>query len=160
MALLAGCGPKLTVVLLSEVPEIDHSAIDPLVAYESAEISKDRLFVLVTGTAKEDMGLFRKVKVQRYTKDGLLDTKDAFIKSSKEVEQPAPQPVDPDRDSSVMPPRPPMPPPPIIEEGGPVQIALDATISGGKITKLVIQPTLEVGPSVPMLPQPEPGSTD
>ena len=157
LSLLVGCGSKLTVVLLKEVPEIDHSALDPLMDYGGAEISENRLFVVVKGTAKVAMGLSHGVRVQRYTKEGLLDTTSARISSAKEVSQPEPLPVDPDRDPDVMPPRPPMPAPPLIEEGGPVQIEIDATMSGDRITKLVIMP----GPAEPMMvtPEgPEPGS--
>jgi len=138
LALVAGCGPKLTIVFLEEAPEIDHSGIDHLMDYEGAEISKDRMFVVVKGTARAYMGLSMGVRVQRHTKDGLLDTIPARITSGKEVPQPEKQPVDPDADPSVMPPRPPMPPPPIIEEGGPVHILINATMSGGRITKLII----------------------
>ena len=157
LAFLAGCGPKQTVVLLDQVPEIDHSAIDQLVDYKSAEISEDRLFIVVRGIAKANMGLSRGVRVQRYTNEGMLDTIAGSIQSSKEVPQPEKPPPDPNRDPNVMPPRPPMPPPLLIEEGGPVHVTIDATMSGGRITKLVITP----GPPGPtmMLPEgPEPGS--
>jgi hypothetical protein len=154
---MAGCGPDQTIVLLKDVPEIDHSAIDELVTYEGAEISESRMFVVVKGTAKVDMGPGRGVRVQRHTKDGLLDTIAARISSAKEVVQPEPTPVDPNRDPNVMPPRPPMPKPALVEAGGPVQIDIDATMSGGRITKLVIMP----GPAevIRIAPEgPEPGS--
>ena len=141
LVLFVGCGPKLTVVLLEEVPEIDHAGIDHLLDYEGAEISKDRLFIIVRGTAKMYLGLSTGVNVERHTKAGLLDTIGASITSGKEVPQPEKQPVDLDADPSVMPPRPPMPPPSVIEEGGPVHIMINATMSGGRITRLIITAT-------------------
>lgn len=140
----AGCGGSgTTVVPISAVPDINHSALDPFVDYGKAVISPDKLFIVIHGKAKANLGQRMKVKIQRFKDGQPLDSKDGYVTLNKPSEVPAgpppPQPGGPGGDP-IDERREPPPPPPDIDEGDPVQLLVDASCEGGKITKLVITP--------------------
>lgn len=153
MALLAlGCGGKVTVVPIKQVPEIDASDIAQYVQLGEATIGPNRLFIVVAGTAKMNLGKRLPVRIARFKDGEPLDTKDAFFTLNK-PEDPSRIPAAGGRGArgapeDELPPPPdiavpgelpqPPEPEPDIEEGDPVQLRVDASTEGGAITKLVI----------------------
>jgi len=139
-----GCGQKETVVRLTEAPEIDHSAIDEYMEFEKAEISQQGLLVLVSGKAKVALGQGVAVKIDRFKGGALLDTINGRISQAKTIEMPGGVGAEPSGELVDPAAAPPGPPPGMeaiqnIEPGDPVQIVIDATTEGGKISKLVIK---------------------
>jgi len=145
LVLLCGCGPKETVVRITEPPEIDHTAIDQYVEITETQIGQDGLTVVISGTAKVALGQGLALEVDRYKGGTLLDTVRSRVAQAKQPEMPAGAGAGPLAEGE----RPPPPhlmtqPPPIppIEPGDPVTIAIDATTEAAKISKLVIRPTM------------------
>ena len=137
LALVFGCGPKVTVVYLREVPELDLSALDPYVEWGPAEISQDRMWVKLKGKAKADLGEALGVTVTRFTAQGRLDTVFAKV---LEATAGTPEGTGPPQAPPEVDPDPPMRPP-IIEDlitaGDEVWMDVDATTDKGVVTKLV-----------------------
>ena len=144
---VCGCGNDETVVRLKEVPEIDHSAIDQYMDFENAEIGQEGLMVIVHGKAKVALGVGLPVRVDRFKGGTRLDDVNAVIIQAKvvaAVSAPPPEGVPDTVQVPIGPPAPPGPPPGAgipenIEPGDPVQIVINATIEGGRLSKLVIK---------------------
>ena len=142
LVLLCGCGPRETVVRITEVPDIDHSAIDEYVDITETEVDKEGLTVIVRGTAKVALGQGLTLDVQRYKGGSLLDTVVSRVTQVKQAEAPAGAGAGPPPEGERQPPPymmtqpPPIPP---IEAGDPVVFTIDATTDAGKISKLVIR---------------------
>lgn len=140
-ALIVGCGgQKETVVRITEMPTIDTSGVDQYVSLDDKSIASGGLFVQLKGTAKAPLGQRMRVSVTRFRDGERLDTKTAYVTLNKPPDPSTmPPPRDPGADGG--PPeemREPPPPPPDIVEGDPVQLLIDASCEGGKITKLVV----------------------
>ena len=142
LVLAFGCGKKGDeVILLKSLPEIDKAALDPYADLGPGEISSDRMWVHISGTAKQELGQGLQVDVERFTVEGRLDTATAYLRLAH-----PPAPVMPERPEPgeggenpvrrmEMP-----PPPPPIAVGDEVSMAVDATSNKGVITKVVLKP--------------------
>ena len=155
LTVVCGCGEKETVVRLTDVPEIDHSAIDQYVEFEKAEVAQQGLLVIVFGKAKVALGQGLTVSVDRFKGGTRLDDVNAVIIQAKvdtPVSAPPPEGIPDSAQVVVGPPAPPGPPPGAgipedIEPGDAVQIVINATIEGGKLTKLVLKPLAGMMPA-------------
>ena len=152
LVMALGCGDKETVVRIKEVPDVDHSAIDEYVEIGEMKVDSEGLLVLISGTAKAAMGTGIAVKVDRFRGSTKVDTVNSRIAQGKLPEMPVGSAGPPSEGERPPPPGfgegpPPIPP---IEVGDPVTISIDATMEGGRISKLVIRPavamTVPVGP--------------
>ena len=138
LALAGGCGKEGQVILLTELPEMDTSALDAYAEWGPGEISKDRLWVKLNGKAKQELGLGMRVTVTRFTAEGQLDTIPGQLRLLYQppAETPAP-PAAGERKAGDFPRSDGPTPPPPITPGDEVTISVDATTSTGVITKLV-----------------------
>lgn len=143
LALAFGCGRKDKIILLKNVPEIDRTAMDPYADLGSAEISQDRMWVNISGTAKQELGQGLQVEVERFTAQGRLDNVTAHLTlanppppwSGPPVSEPGQEEEGPMYGAGQ---RPPLAPPIVV--GDEVVMAVDATTNKGVITKLVLKP--------------------
>jgi len=142
------------VVPLKELPEIDHSAIDPFVEYEGAEIHPaERYMIVIRGEAKVDLVITRgaglkpgrnmPVTVDRFMDGEKIDTVTASIGVRK-----------PKLPSGYVHPENAGYPPPYswdVQAGDKVLIMIDATTTTGRFDRLVIQPAGSYLPAGPDL---------
>ena len=123
------------VVRLKEVPEIDASAISEYMEYTGAEIGLDKLAVVILGKAVKDLGGQVPVSVDRFQDGRKVDTVPAYIILNAEPKLPEGYVINPDPGAGG--------PPPFdfnIYAGDPVAVGADATMLGGRFTKLVLRP--------------------
>ena len=145
---VAGCGRGDTLVYLKEVPELDTSAIEPYVTIEETKIGDSRMYVVMSGTAKQDLGMQMNLSVDRYVKGRKFDTVQTAITPIREIK------FDENTPRVVLDPDSPRPGPPAhlfapISAGGKVTIRVDATTTEGVITKLVFKAGKRA-PAIPM----------
>ena len=130
------------IVLLKEVPAIEHSGLDHVMTYKDAEIDTDRFMVRVRGWAKVDMGRVMPITVERYMDGAKVDTVSAAISLGMMPRVP---------DGYVHPKNAGGPPPynwDILADD-PVEIVIDATTTEGRFDKLVLRPE---GPATGVFP--------
>jgi len=128
--------------LLKAVPEIDATAIKDIIHFNNAEISSEKFHIVVTGTARIDLGLSLPVLVDRLQDGAKVDTVSAYIHLNSKPKLPEGYVIQEGQGG----------PPPFdyrIGPGDPVRIDIDATIKAGRFTKLVIRPDPEhPGPAI------------
>ena len=142
LVLVMRLGDRSAVVPLKELPEIDHSALDPYVEYEGARIHGERYTIVIRGKAKEDLWVTRTqglspgknmpVEVDRFMDGEKVDTVTASV-GLQESKFP-PGYVHPEGANY---------PPPFIfdvEAGDKVVIMIDATTTTGRFDRMVIRP--------------------
>ena len=145
LALVAGCRRSDEVILLKRLPEIEMSGMDEFVDFGPAEISQDRLWVVIPGKAKQDLGQAFPVTVTRYMGGERLDTITARVVRDE------PMPGAPVAGPEGAPPGVPAGPwmemgpqaVPPVASGEKVKLSVDSTTNKGVITKLVFAPEPE-----------------
>ena len=141
LALAAGCARKGEVILLKKLPEIEISGLDELMEFEQAEISKDRMWVMIPGRAKQDLGRGYRIEVTRFQDGERLDTITAYVTRAEPMpgteawdgEGPAPLGKGPSLNDG-----PPTIPP--VAAGEKIKVSVDATTNTGRITKIALGP--------------------
>ena len=127
---------KVDLRLLKAVPEIDATAIKDIIHFKNAKIASEKFHIVVTGTARIDLGLSFPVLVDRLQDGAKLDTVSAYIHLNSKPKLPEGYVIQEEQGG----------PPPFdyrIRPGDPVRIDIDATIRTGRFTRLVIRPDPE-----------------
>ena len=140
LALAFGCGKWGELILLKALPEIDKSALDPYVDLGPGEISSDKVWVNISGTAKQDLGQGLQVDMERFTAEGRLDNVTAYLRLAKPPAPVIPDMPEPGQGGKGALFRPPILPPRPISVGDEVTMVMDGTSTKGAITKLVLKP--------------------